>query len=361
MQKIKRSKDSIGLDQFYKIYFEEKDTIEIAIKLIFELRLMSYYDEREIIKKLYSQIPLKAISDFRLLNENEWQKIDLPSNFKFLLKLLLNHSLCLTGLQKLETEFNNGEKIDLYNYNRKIEYLTRMGYNRIKSFEALLITSKESISETVKFLDKSTADQHYYKQCTLSNEKFINPNCHHSYKNSLLVPPKQINRWFETPEIKIETVLLELKKRLLSEMCKTHHLETIYNENQRNRKINIYNSFLRGLLADGKFNEQKRVILKKYRRHNSITKAEHLKALQLMGYTPGVLRKLYSEEFHSVGEDNCLICYEKPKSHIVISENYCLHFCVCNDCALSIIRNSKSPKCPVCLESVVRFQEIFFD
>lgn len=73
------------------------------------------------------------------------------------------------------------------------------------------------------------------------------------------------------------------------------------------------------------------------------TRAQILKELQL---TPKQFEEM--KKFRSKGENECVVCLDKPKDHVIFN---CMHLCLCEDCVVTVT-NKKNAKCPLCSKKI---------
>ena len=66
--------------------------------------------------------------------------------------------MSLDRVQVIEVDFNNGQKIDLSSHNEKIEHLLELGFDRFKSFEAIIVHSG-LLDESIEYLFLSEENQ----------------------------------------------------------------------------------------------------------------------------------------------------------------------------------------------------------
>ena len=54
-------------------------------------------------------------------------------------------------------------------------------------------------------------------------------------------------------------------------------------------------------------------------------------------------------------EDQCVMCFDAPKDHVIIP---CYHVCVCEACANLLTQMSK-PSCPICRTAIQHTNKVF--
>jgi len=66
--------------------------------------------------------------------------------------------------------------------------------------------------------------------------------------------------------------------------------------------------------------------------------------------------KMKTFEETQQSNDECLVCYEPPRDHMIIP---CHHVCLCGDCA-SDYKEQEDGKCPLCGSGIEDIRQIFY-
>merc|ERR1711920_1063051 len=124
-----------------------------------------------------------------------------------------------------------------------------------------------------------------------------------------------------------------LKQQLNRTRKKRNELEKKRNEIAKTSKLELYKEYIRGIIAEPKINTAELTNMERYKQQRRINGEDHMKTL-----------KAYEDTNND--DDECVVCYEPPRDHMIMP---CNHVCLCPDCADD---NFPAPhdgqKCPLC-------------
>ncbi|MES1920312.1 hypothetical protein MHBO_001995 [Bonamia ostreae] len=325
-------------------------TIEDVVKILRRSEKISSFEELDL-EHVLSQFPYQTVNLLTLMDSSDWQQIDLPLICKLLLKKIMKQCAPLKKLFCIESEFNGGRKINLYPLNRPIEYFVSMGYDRFEALKALVATNLESKETALKYLST--------KKESIELQKNFLENCskHYSLRNRLF---SSANTNKQTDTITLEQNIFLLKKRLLLEIRNSEGIEEKIFRQTRENEIDVYCAFLEGIISASNLNVEFLGRIDKYRRDRNINKEVHYKSLKKLGTTEEALKNMTKCEDEAEIANNCSICFEGPKTHLILGKKMCMHLCLCGKCSKAVL-NTENPRCPVCFDDIVRIQMVKFE
>eukprot|EP01083_Nonionella_stella_P258671 883850_1 len=98
--------------------------------------------------------------------------------------------------------------------------------------------------------------------------------------------------------------------------------------------------------------------MERYKNQRRINEEDHTNTLKSLGYNTQSFDKLKSYEDVTTNEDECVVCYDPPKDHMIMP---CCHVCLCPECAEE---NFPPPhdgqKCPLCSKDINDIRQVYY-
>ena len=136
-------------------------------------------------------------------------------------------------------------------------------------------------------------------------------------------------KWQQMSDSALSIEIDRLKAELNSLKEKRLKLEKQI-EGKESRRLTLYKEYLKGLIAEQDLNTCELQQLDRYKHSKDISEEEHIATLESLGYDELTFDKLKWMPYYQSNDDECVVCYEPPKDHMLIP---CNHICLCYDCA----------------------------
>lgn len=334
---------------FTVIALSDEEPISKALDIVLRAKKKSLLPaERDIlVNNIRNFAKGDDIGSLRSMNENDWKRLDVPLICRLYLKHLIMQSCSLTKQQLLECDFNNGLKYDFQSVQNKLKQILALGFTRNEALEAIIVTDNKQVELAAQYLltDEDTRKLEYERAKRQRNQ-CVPPNRHWTIIERLQKEKSQQKKWITKEANELLKEIALLKNQLKDLRRKRLDLETTRNDLAKNSRITLYTEYLRGLLCDPTINTAETQHLDRYKTQRKMNEKDHKEILQKLGYSEEEFDKLKSFDDVTSNEDECVVCYEPPKDHMVIP---CNHVCLCPECAEE---NFPAPhndqKCPLC-------------
>jgi len=225
--------------------------------------------------------------------------------------------------------------------------------------EALLVTGNKQVEAAAQYLLSDAESRRLERErAKLSQNKSVPPNRHWTIIEARKKEREEKERWLKQSESDLMLEIQRLKMEIQLQRSKREELETQRNGIAQDTKLALYEEYLRGLTAEPTINTAETENLSRYRQQRKITEEEHKKILQKLGYDEKSFDKLKSFEDVTTNEDECVVCYEPPKDHMIIP---CNHVCLCPDCATnSYCEPHDHQVCPLCNKAIEDVKQVYY-
>jgi Holliday junction resolvasome RuvABC DNA-binding subunit len=265
-------------------------------------------------------------------------------------------SVSLTFQQLLECDFNNGLEVDWQSMQEQVTSLLAIGFSRDEALEALIVTGNENLELAAQYLinDKEARKQERERAKRNAN-KFVSPNRHWTVTQRMKEEKEEQLKWMKKSDGELELELQSIRQQIASEREKRVQLEKQRNELARKSKLALYLEYLKGVTCDPQLNPNEQQQIETWRNQRKIAKEDHLATLAELGYTEESFDKLRTYEDVTNNNDECIVCYEPPRDHMLLP---CHHVCLCADCAEQY-KDGGNP-CPLCDTEVQEVKQVFY-
>jgi len=293
------------------------------------------------------------------VDDDAWKNLDVPILCRVYLKHLVKQSVALTSQQLLECEFNNGLPFDWKAVQDKVMQILALGFSRNDALEALMVTGNKQVEAAAQYLLSDAESRRLERErAKQSQNKSVPPNRHYTIIESRRKEREEKEKWLKKSENDLMLEIQRLKMEIASQRSKREDLEVERNNIALDTKLALYEEYLRGLTAEPTINTAETEHLSRYRQQRKITEEEHKKILQKLGYDEKAFDKLKSFEDVTTNEDECVVCYEPPKDHMIIP---CNHVCLCPDCAnTSYSEPHEHQVCPLCNKIIQDVKQVYY-
>jgi len=257
-----------------------------------------------------------------------------------------------TFIERLQNDFNFGQAFDLSMYANNLLLLSAMGFKREDCLEALVMTENKSVESALEVLfisdpalRKKRRDEAMER---LGRQKSLiggggpgDPSALASASNDQLTAALAQS----------QQQLASLRKQLETERTRATRAEQ---ESKRlaeqpppaPAKGPLYREFLRGTMVEDV------AAIRAWREQNKPSVPEQQAVLKELGVSLDRIES--SKRFEAKSAQDCVICLDKPKNHVMMP---CMHLCLCADC---VQKNAKSSgNCPVCTKKVTSTMKVF--
>jgi len=238
---------------------------------------------------------------------------------------------------QLEQDFNDGLPLNLLPFQKVLTDASNMGFSTTDILEAALVCdTKDNLQQITDYLlsDASEKKKQYEKR----RQQML--------KEVQIAPEKE----------KIIDDLKRLKRELQQEKQKQSQLQQELKERKQVTKLELYQEFLRGIIADEIITDKEESELQKYRQENNINEEMHEQALLNIEMTEQDL-----EDYHKPQDDGkkCVVCKSGPKEFVIYD---CMHVCLCEKCVESVRANDgPGGGCPICGADAAKIEKVFAD
>lgn len=327
---------------FSHLAFGDDSAVDEALYYVLNVRKRKDPDH-SIVRTIAEQYGCKTVGDLRKLTEHDWKTLNIPALCRIYLKHIVRQSKRKeagpkTFLDILQDDFNFGQPFDMSQYQTHVATLTAMGFSQDEAMEALVVTENKGIESALEILfqqDKSVRATRRAEAMGRLGRQAVKG---------------------KIAEGKDENVvdLTSIKKTLDTERSRRQKLELeLHVEREGSRKF-FYREYLRGLISQDSISVNALERLREYRKDYNLSEDDHAQVLSQLGYSVDKFDKLKNYEARDKGSE-CVVCLDKPKSHVVIK---CMHLAFCEDCAEKA-KKAKDRKCPICSEKIVDISRIY--
>mmetsp|Transcript_100007 Transcript_100007/g.122359 ORF Transcript_100007/g.122359 Transcript_100007/m.122359 type:complete len:371 (+) Transcript_100007:20-1132(+) len=299
------------------------------------------------------------VGGLRMLEDNQWKLVDIPLLCKIYLQHLIKQSQNLSKKQLLECDFNNGLKFNWESKSDEVANLLGLGFDRKDALEGLMVSGHDiEMAAQFLILDPEARQREYQKKLKERN-LFVPPNRHHTVIKRLQEEKERKRKWIKKTESELSYEITQLRMQLKAERVKRESLEEKRDKIQKSNNLVLYKEYIKGIIAEPKININEVTSLDKMKNQRQVTDTEHLNALKALGHTEKTFDNLKSfEDIGNGDEDECVVCYEPPKDHMIMP---CNHVCLCGDCANTEYPSPhKGQVCPMCNEEVQDIKQVFY-
>merc|ERR1712013_569926 len=120
--------------------------------------------------------------------------------------------------------------------------------------------------------------------------------------------------------------------------------------------LTLYKEYLSGIIADRSINTAELTHMERHKKQRKGGAEDHAQILKQLGMSAKEFDALKSFEDVTTNEDECVVCYEPPKDHMIMP---CMHVVLCPECAEE---NFPAPhdgqKCPLCSKDIVDVKQV---
>jgi hypothetical protein len=357
---------------FSFIGMNDEASIAKCLKIVFAAKSKQCNDQlmQQLLSNIVSITKEDKIGSLRNLSSTDWNSIELPLICKIYLRHLLVQSYSYSNIcEKLEFDFHFGLKYDWSLIEPQVSKLIDMGFTRDDAYESLTVND-HNIPSAVVYLavDEQTRNREYEQQKRTKNRiKRVRVRTH---TNTNTCKKKPIANMIQRAQHMSESQLLQeiqrMKTRLSHTKFKRRKLQQAFQELEISNAITLYESYLRGMIANGILTADKVLELERYRQTHAITDAHHISALSNIGYSEIEFDALKVFTHHGTatttgGARECVVCYDEIKDSCAHMFLPCNHICVCAACIeFHYPAPHNEQKCPLCCQSIADIPRVYF-
>lgn len=344
---------------FTTIALSDEASIADALDIVLRAKKKSVLpgEKQSLISEIERLAKGKTVGSLREMESDLWPKFELPLICRVYLRHLIMQSCSLTHSQLLECDFNSGIE---YGWPMdKVQQILALGFTRNEALEAILVTDNKQVELAAQYLlTDLDARKLEYERCKRQRNISVPPNRHWTVVQRMKEEKKRQTQWVSKSENILNLEIEQLKNTLADVREKRLVLEKKRDIMAKTSRLTLYGEYIRGLLAEPLINTAETQHMDRYRRQRKLTADDHLQVLKNLGYTEATFDALKTYEDTTNDEDECVVCYEPPKDHMILP---CNHVCLCQECAE---QNFPAPHekqtCPLCSKEVETVQQIFY-
>jgi vacuolar-type H+-ATPase subunit I/STV1 len=242
-------------------------------------------------------------------------------------------------LKRLERDFNDGDPINLLPFQQVLSEASNMGFATYDIVEAALICdTKDNLQAITDYLlSDSNEKKKQYDKKKQSMQKEVS-----------IAPEKE----------KIIDDLKRLLRELQQEKQKQSQLQQELKERKQVTKLELYQEYLRGIIADEIINDKEHQSLDQYKKEHDINDDLHQQALTNLEMSQQDLDDFLNKSDKDDGK-KCVVCKNGPKEFVIYD---CMHVCLCEKCVESVKANDgPGGGCPVCGGDATKIEKVFAD
>ena len=195
-----------------------------------------------------------------------------------------------------------------------------------------------------------------YERAKRQRNQSVPPNRHWTIIARIKEEKNQKLQWQKKSENELLLEKQKLTGTLKSIRKKRQQLERKRDEIAKSSRLTLYKEYIRGLIAETSINTAELTHMDRYKNQRKINEEDHINTLKSLSYDIESFDKLKSYEDVTTNEDECVVCYEPPKDHMILP---CNHVCLCPECAEE---NFSAPhdgqKCPLCSEDIEDVKQV---
>ena len=152
--------------------------------------------------------------------------------------------------------------------------------------------------------------------------------------------------------------IAQLKMKLKSERNRRKEVESQRDKMATHTKMELFTEYLRGIIAEKTINTAEINQLERVREQRKITKKDFMIAIKGLGYNEKTFDKMKSFEDVATSADECIVCYEPPKDHLIMP---CNHVALCGECyEESYPSPHKDQVCPLCDNEIKDIRQVYY-
>merc|ERR1712060_1017255 len=240
-------------------------------------------------------------------------------------------SCALTSQQLLECDFNSGLRFDWTKVQDKVAQILALGFSRNEALEAIMVTDNKQVELAAQFLltDQETRKMEYERAKRQRNQS-VPPNRHWTIIERIKEEKNQRLEWQKKSGNQLLLEVQALKSQLNRTRKKRNELERKRDDIAKHSKLELYKEYVRGIIAEPKINTAELTNMERYKGQRRINEEDHKKTLKALKHSEKTFDGLKTYEDTNNDDDECVVCYEPPRDHMIMP---CNHVCLCPDCA----------------------------
>ena len=222
-----------------------------------------------------------------------------------------------------------------------------------------LLNCTRTLLKAAQYLltDEETRKMEYERAKRQRNQS-VPPNRHYTIIKRIKDEKAQKLQWQKKTENELLLEIQNLKGQHKRLMAKRKELEKKRNTMAKNSRLTLYKDYLRGIIAEGSINTAEVTHMDRYKSQRKITDDDHKKIIEELGHSEKTFDALKTFEDVNTNEDECVVCYEPPKDHMIIP---CNHVCLCPECAEeNFSTNDGSLQCPLCSNPIEAVKQVYY-
>ena len=197
-----------------------------------------------------------------------------------------------------------------------------------------------------------------YERAKRQRNQSVPPNRHWTIIERIKEEKNQKLQWQKKSENELLLEIQKLKGQLNSIRKKRTELEKKRDDIAKTSRLTLYTEYVRGIIAEQTINTAELTHMDRYKQQRKINEEDHNGTLKLLGYTNDSFDKLKSYEDVTTNEDECVVCYEPPKDHMIMP---CNHVCLCPECAEeNFSQPHDGQKCPLCSKDIEAVKQVYY-
>ena len=197
-----------------------------------------------------------------------------------------------------------------------------------------------------------------YERAKRQRNQSVPPNRHFTEIKRIKDEKAQKLQWQKKSENELLLEIQNLKGQLKKFRTKRVELEKKRNQMAKDSRLTLYKEYLRGIVAEGQINTAEVTHMDRYKAQRKITDDDHKRVIKELKYTPEQFDELKTYEDTNTNEDECVVCYEPPKDHMIMP---CNHVCLCPECAEeNFATRDASQQCPLCGKDIEDVKQVYY-
>lgn len=344
---------------FTAIALSDEEPIARALDIVLRAKKKSVLPaERDIlVKNIASFAKGDNVGCLRALQEREWRQLDVPLICRIYLRHLIEQSCALTRQQLLECDFNSGLRFDWGAVSDKVTQILALGFSRNEALSAIMVTDNKQVELAAQYLltDAETRKMEYERAKRQRNQG-VPPNRHWTIIARIKEEKQQRTQWQTQTENQLLLEVQKLKGELTRVRKRRLEMERKRDDIAKSSRLTLYKEYVRGIIAERSVNTSELEHMQRHKAQRKINADDHAHCLKELQLSAKQFDALKSFEDVTTNEDECVVCYEPPKDHMIIP---CMHVVLCPECAEE---NFPAPhdgqKCPLCSKDIVDVKQV---
>lgn len=197
-----------------------------------------------------------------------------------------------------------------------------------------------------------------YERAKRQRNQSVPPNHHWTIIERIKEEKNQRIGWQKKSEMELLLEIQKVKGRMTAIRKRRIELEKKRDQIAKTSRLTLYKEYIRGIIAEPKINTSELGHMERYRMQRKVNEEDHVNTLKAFKLDNDSFDKLKSYEDVTTNEDECVVCYDPPKDHMVIP---CNHVCLCPECAED---NFPAPhdgqKCPLCSNDIEDIKQVYY-